>query len=138
MGQLDKYMTTITLNLPEETMKQARQAAAALKRPVEEVLSDMLSAVLPSIEDAPQNMQSELAEMTWMDSQALWQIARSHMPESRQKDMQTLAELQGTQILSNKEQEQLDQLRQEYGRITLRKARAYALLSLRGGKPLLN
>lgn len=138
MRQLDKYMTTITLNLPDETMKQARQAAAALKRPVEEVLSDMLSAVLPSIEDAPPNMQSELAEMTWMDSQALWQIARSHMPESGQKDMQTLAELQGTQILSNNEQAQLDQLRQEYGRITLRKARAYALLSLRGGKPLLN
>jgi hypothetical protein len=28
-------------------------------------------------------------------------------------------------------------LREEYGRVTLKKARAYTLLSLRGGQPLL-
>jgi hypothetical protein len=33
-------MTTITLDLPEQTMEQVRQAAAVLKRPVEAVLAD--------------------------------------------------------------------------------------------------
>ena len=35
------------------------------------------------------------------------------------------------------ERETLEALRQEYGRTTLRKARAYALLSMRGGRLLL-
>jgi hypothetical protein len=34
-------MTTITLTLPERTMEQAQQAAAALQRPVEEILCDL-------------------------------------------------------------------------------------------------
>ncbi len=46
-------MTTITLTLPEWAMDQAQQAAAVLKRPVEEVLSDILVAVLPTLHDAP-------------------------------------------------------------------------------------
>ncbi len=31
----------------------------------------------------------------------------------------------------------MESLRQEYRHVTLRKARAYALLSMRGGRPLL-
>ena len=45
-------MTTITLTLPERTMEQAQQAAAVLQRPVEDVLRDLLAAVLPTMHDA--------------------------------------------------------------------------------------
>jgi hypothetical protein len=38
---------------------------------------------------------------------------------------------------SDAEREELEALRAEYGRMTLRKARAMALLSIRGGKRLL-
>ena len=131
-------MTTITLTLPEWAMDQAQQAAAALKRPVEEVLSDILVAALPTLHDAPADMQAELTGMTWFDSQELWRIARGQISPEAQEQMQQLTQLQGQRPLGPKEQEQLDTLRQEYGRMTLRKARAYALLSLRGGKPLLS
>ena len=50
---------------------------------------------------------------------------------------QQLVKNQAQRSLLPEEQAQLEELRREYGRITLRKARAYALLSLRGGKPLL-
>ncbi len=131
-------MTTITLTLSEQTMERAQQAAAALKRPIEDVLNDILMAVLPDVHDAPEDMQAELTRLTWLDSQALWHVARSQMSAESQEQMRRLTHRQGQQPLTMEEQEQLDKLRQEYGRITLVKARAYALLSLRGGEPLLS
>ena len=131
-------MTTITLTLPERTMEQAQQAAAALQRPVEEVLCDLLAAVLPTMHDVPDDMQAELMRMTWLDSQELWHMAREQMSASAQAQLQQLTHLQGQRPLTPDEQAQLDTLRQQYGRMTLLKARAYAVLSLRGGAPLLS
>ena len=74
-------MTTITLTLPERTMEQAQQAAAALQRPVEEVLCDLLAAVLPTMHDVPDDMQAELMRMTWLDSQELWPWHASKYPQ---------------------------------------------------------
>jgi hypothetical protein len=131
-------MTTITLTLPERIMEQAQQAAAALQRPVEEVLSDLLAAVLPTMQDVPDDMQAELIRMTWLESQELWRIARAQVSAAVQEQLQQLTYLQGQRPLTPDEQAQLDALRQDYGRVTLLKARAYALLSLRGGEPLLS
>jgi len=131
-------MTAITIDLPERTLKQAQWAAAALKRPLEDVLTDMLTAVLPTIDDAPADMQIELTYMTWLDNQTLWDIARGSMSTAAQKQLQKLSHLQDQRPLTATEQQKLDKLRREYGHVTLRKARAYALLSLRGGKPLLS
>ena len=131
-------MTTITLTLPERTMEQAQQAAAALQRSVEEVLRDLLAAVLPTMHDVPDDMQAELLRMTWLDSQALWRIAREQISTAAQAQLRQLTHLQERCPLTPDEQAQLDALRQEYGRMTLLKARAYTLLSLRGGTPLLD
>jgi predicted anti-sigma-YlaC factor YlaD len=59
------------------------------------------------------------------------------MSAEAQEQLQQLTHLQGDRPLTPEEHAQLDARRQEYGRITLLKARAYALLSLRGGAPLL-
>ncbi|MFQ5855446.1 MAG: hypothetical protein ACE5LU_07395 [Anaerolineae bacterium] len=118
-------------------MQRARQAANALQRPVEEVLTATLAATLPDVDDAPPDMQTELARMTWLSDQELWAIAHSTMPEEQQMKLHYLTELQTQHSLTQEEQETLEALRREYGRVTLRKARAYALLSLRGGRPLL-
>jgi hypothetical protein len=130
-------MGTITLTLPEKTLSDARQAATALQRPLEDVLSDMLTAMLPKVTDAPKEMYAELAAMTWLDSETLWAVARSEMTAEQQNTLQQLADQQSERPLTPTEQGKLEKLRQEYGRITLRKARAYALLSLRGGTLLL-
>ena len=136
--QVERSMTTITLTLPERTMEQAQQAAEALQRPVEDVLRDLLAAVLPTMHDVPNDMRAELTRMTWLDSQELWRMAREQMSAAAQAQLQQLTHLQGQRPLTPDEQVQLDALRHEYGRITLLKARAYALLSLRCGEPLLS
>ncbi len=128
---------SVTLRLPETVMRRARQTASALQRPLEELLTGLVTAALPDVEDAPLEVQAELARMTWFSDQELWSIARSTMPVEQQEQLRSLADLQTIRALTPAEQEALDNLRLEYGRVTLRKARAYALLSLRGGAPLL-
>lgn len=127
----------ITLPLSETIVHRARQAAAALQKPVEEVLAATLSAALPDLEDAPPSLRPELARMTWLSDEALWAVAESAMPVGRQEQFRYLAEIQSQRTLSKAEEETLASLRQEYGRLMLCKARAYALLSMRGGRLLL-
>jgi len=128
---------SVTLRLPGTVMRRARQTANVLQRPLEELLTGLVTAALPDVEDAPPEVQAELARMTWFSDQELWSIARSTMPVEQQEQLRSLADLQTIRALTPAEQEALDNLRREYGRVTLRKARAYALLSLRGGAPLL-
>jgi hypothetical protein len=128
---------SVTLYLPEAVMQRARQAANTLQRPLEEVLTSILAATLPDVEDAPLDMRADLARMTWFSDQELWTIAHSAMTEGQQEQLRRMTRLQAQRPLTQEEQQALEALRQEYGRVTLRKARAYALLSLRGGRPLL-
>ncbi|HID52439.1 MAG TPA: hypothetical protein EYP41_10415 [Anaerolineae bacterium] len=130
-------MTTITLNLPGRLIQRAEQASLVLQKPVEDILTDLLDVTLPDTTDAPPELQADLARMTWMDNQALWQIARDQMDTQSESRLRTLAQLQDERALTAVERTELDNLRREYGRITLLKSRAYALLSLRGGEPLL-
>ena len=75
--------------------------------------------------------------MTWLDLQTLWAIAQSSLSTRKQEQLDYLAELQTQRALTAAKTADLESLRQEYGRATLRKAQAYALLTIRGGRPLL-
>ena len=127
----------VTLHLSDTLLQRARQTASALQRPLEDVLTATLAAALPDLEDAPADVRVELARMTWLTDQELWAVARSSMPDKEQEQLHYLADLQSQRPLTEQELAALHALRQAYGRVTLRKARAYALLSLRGGRPLL-
>lgn len=128
-------MTTVTLNLPEPILQRANKAAAVLHRSLEEVLAATLASALPDVEDIPDDMQAELLQMTWLDDRELLNIAHGQMPDHEQTQLATLGKRMDR--LTYQERQSLQALRESYGRITLRKARAYALLSLRGGKELL-
>lgn len=75
--------------------------------------------------------------MTWLNDTDLWIVARSVMLPKDQEQLRYLSELQSQRTLTEDEETRLRALRRVYGEVTLRKARAYALLSLRGGRPLL-
>ncbi len=75
--------------------------------------------------------------MVYLDTSTLWQIAQSQMPEEDQEIFQQLSQTQGERSLTPTEDAGLEALRRDFARVTLRKARAYALLSLCGGTPLL-
>ena len=131
-------MQSVTLNLPDKLMLRATQSADVLEQPLEELLMSMLAATLPDVSDVPPSLQAELTRMTWLSDQDLWSIARSQMTKEQQKKLHHLSGIQQQRALAQEEQEEIDLLQREYGRVTLRKARAYALLSIRSGRPLLH
>ena len=130
-------MEVITLPVSAMLLERARMAAAALKRPLEDILASALDAALPDVVGAPPGLYGELAGMTWLSESELWAIAQSQMSRAEQLRLSDLSVQQTSRALTPDEEKQLEALRSEYGRITLRKARAYALLSLRSGRPLL-
>ena len=127
----------VTLHLPEAIWRRAQQATDVLQRPLEDVLTATLAAALPNVDDAPAEMRPELTRMTWFSDQTLWEIAHSALPAEQQEQMRALTEAQARRPLTAEEQTTQEALRREYGRVTLRKSRAYALLSLRSGHSLL-
>lgn len=128
---------SVTLQLPDAVMQRAREAAQTLDHPVEEVLTTMLAAVLPDVDNVPADVRADLTRMTWLSDQELWDATRRQMPPEQQDELRKLAEIQTTRSLNQEERERLAELQREYGKATLRIARAYALLSLRGGRPFL-
>lgn len=129
-------MVTLTFEISDSLLKRAHEAAQALDRPVGDILEGALSVSLPDIHDVPASMRSELLEMTFFDEESLWQIAKGEMTSAEQSELQTLLDVEQRPLVPQ-EQVRLQELRESYGKAMLRKARAYALLSLRGGQPLL-
>lgn len=120
-------MATITLELPESLALRAGWAAKAVHRPVGDVITAMLDGVLPSLDDVPAYTQAELVEMTRLDDTALLAIAEAAMSG---EEKQRLAELSQRDSPCAAERAELDALRIEYSKLTLRKARALGALGL--------
>lgn len=123
---------TITLNIPARVYQRVQRAAEAVQSPIEKVIVETLDTALPSLDDVPPEMVDELAAMSTLSDKSLWQAARSMMSAKQQARLQRLSALQQERPLKPAEVRQLDGLVNEYGRVTLRKAHAYALLHKRG------
>ena len=123
---------TITLRLPEPLYRTARQMALVTKRPIETVLQDSLSAVLPPLDDVEPNEAAELARLALLDDAALWGEARTLMTRAEQTELQDLLDRQGSKALTTVEQARLRELMHVYGQLMVRKAHAYLLLARRG------
>jgi len=69
-----------------------------------------------------------------LDDQALLSIANAALSD---EDQRRLVDLSARDTLTAQDQHDLQTLRDAYGQVTLRKARAFALLSIRSGKGLM-
>ena len=75
----------------------------------------------PDVHDVPDSVRSELLQMTFLDEESLWQIAKGEMASAEQQELQALLEVQQRPLFPQ-EQIRLQELR---GEAMLRKARAY-------------
>jgi hypothetical protein len=123
---------TVTLSMPEAVYQRAKRAAEVLRRPIEEVIVETLSVVLPPLDDVPPETAQELSAMGDLADDKLWAVARGVMAAKKQARLRALSAAQRNRSLRRVEVRELDELRREYGRVTLRKAQAYALLRERG------
>lgn len=129
-------MATLTFEVSDSLLTRARETAQALNRPLEEVLIGALAVGLPDVQDVPASVRGELLEMTFLSEELLWTIAKEEMASAEQKELQALLDIQQRPLVP-REEVRLQELRESYGKALLRKARAFALLSLRSGQPLL-
>jgi hypothetical protein len=123
---------TVTLSIPEPIYQRARQAAEVLQRQIEDVIVDTLATTLPVLDDAPEEMGSELAAMAHLSDEALQGLANNVMAEERQELLDHLLDEQGRGVLDEAGQRELAALMAEYGRAMLRRAKAVSLLIARG------
>jgi len=125
-------LQTVTLTMPDSIYRRVKRSAEALRRPPEEVIVETLNVALPRLDDMPLEMAKDVATMHALSDEKLWEIARSVMLAKRQTRLRALSATQRERALKPAELQKLDELLQEYGRITLRKAQAHALLHERG------
>jgi hypothetical protein len=126
-------VNTVTLNLPEMLYRRLLQTAQATRRPLDEVVLHALQVGSPPAwDDAPAEFQADLAALDRLDDDALWHIARSSRSEADMTYYQELLDRHANGTLTNAEQRELDELRQEADRFMLLKAHAAALLRWRG------
>jgi hypothetical protein len=123
---------TVTLNMPAPVYQRVQRAAEALRRPMEEIIVETLRVALPPLDDVPPDMVSELAAMSAWSDDDLWKTASGVMSAKQQNRLRKLSAAKQKRSLNLDETRELNELRQAYGQVTLRKAQAYALLRQRG------
>jgi hypothetical protein len=123
---------TITLRLPAVLMQRAQLSAQVLHRPIEDVLTESLSHVLPPLEDLPEAEALELASLALLADGALWREARETFSVVEQAELEELLYQQNAGLLSREQAARLQDLLAEAGRLMVRKSYAYLLLARRG------
>ena len=123
----------ISLNLPEALFQRIKETAALASLSLEEAVTQFIALSLPPLEnDLSPDIRSKLAKLPLLSDTELWNIANSMMAESRQTQLENLAELKKQRQLTEVEQSTLEHLLDEANSVMLRKAEAYRLLARRG------
>lgn len=124
---------TVSVTLSEPIYEQVRASAAALARPVEEILSQFIATAYPVLEDdLPPEMRAEFSGWILFSDEQLWGIAKGKLDEAKQITLENLVELQKHADLSLSDQSKLDQIMQESQNLLIYKAEAQRLLAQRG------
>jgi len=125
-------MQAVTLNVPNTIYKKIEQAAILAQRPLEQVLTEAVTAVAPVINTASNQLQTALAQMAYLNDATLWQMARATMPKEQQTELEDLHHQKQNQGLSKNEEKTEQTLLQLYRETILIRAQAAVLLKLRG------
>lgn len=125
-------LQTVTLQLPESLYRRAHRIAQTSQQSLEETLIQVLDTALPPAEADLAELEREMQALVEADDETLLQTAEQMMPTEHQHRMHELLDIQGMRPLTPDEQDKLNELISEYSRLTLLKAKAYALLARRG------
>ena len=124
---------SVTLPVPDSIYERARRIAEETSQSIEAVLLQQLQdAFTEPLAGLEPDEQRELAALTHLSDDALWTIAREHMPEDRQTRLQALMEANSQGTLDDAQRAALEGLVAQGQRLSLRKAQAAALLTARG------
>ena len=123
----------VTLQLPDETLQRCQRGATAAGKLLEEFLVDrLMEAVPPLANDLPSPLHEELETLEHLDNDALWQVARSRLSPTLQRQYSRLLAKNSQGTITAHEQEALHALGEQARLLTLKAAHASMLLKWRG------
>ena len=122
----------IILKVPEDISARARQIAATVAQPVEQLLLDHLKTLAAPLPVLPPDTQAELDALQHLSDDALWTIAREQLPEDGQARAHALMDKNSRGVMTDEEHGELEKLVERGDRLMLRKAQAAAMLRQRG------
>jgi len=127
-------MTTAVIHVPVpvDLYLRLKQAAGRQEKSVETFLSETLQVALPTVEVIPPAIRQEVDKLESLTNESLRQLALADMADEDAAALEQLLDWQNMRPLIPQEQEKLTLLQMEYGRVLLRKARSFALLTERG------
>jgi len=123
---------TITLNVPETVYQQIRKAAEKVRRPINDILVEAVTAAAPTLSAAKTGSRGALAQMAYLSDAALWQAARATLPADQRERLAALHVLQQQRALSRAEHTEEQSLLNLYKETLLVRAQAAVLLQSRG------
>lgn len=122
----------VEVKLPASIFERVERTAKGLKQPIQQAMVKIVEAGLPSLAKVPPEYRSELEALEAMSDESLWEIVRSEMPASQQRQLDHLLRKNQAEGLSEAEQQSLDQLHAEANRLMLRKSYIHVILNWRG------
>lgn len=122
----------VTLHLEETLYDYFRRRAEDKRRSLEAELLETVEAARPKSQELPTALAQTVAELPKFDDEALWQVARDHLPRQAAEKLEELNFKQQREGLDHSEEAALDRLVASYERFLLLRAEAASLLRKRG------
>ena len=124
---------TINVDVPDEIYRRLQDMAAATHRSLEDILVQTLRGNLPlTRDDLPPAQRDLVAELTPLNDDALWKVAREALPTRDWRRHRHLLCKSGAEALTTEEHAELGALRDATDRFVTRRSVALALLKWRG------
>lgn len=122
----------VPVHLPSLLYDQLRRRAEDAHRSVEAELLDVVATVVPMTEELPAEIEAALYGLETLDDDALWQAARTTLPEEVSERLEELHFEERRREPTQAESGELSALLRQYERTLLVRARAARLLKERG------
>ncbi len=124
---------TVSIELPEDIYDRLKGMASVTRRPLEEVIFQTIRGNLPpTLGDLPPQQRDLVADLQYLDDEALWAVARDPLLAPRWRRHQHLLGKAAMGALTSMQQVELTELRETTDRFVTRRSYALALLKWRG------
>lgn len=122
----------VTLHLEGPLYDYFRQRAQYKRRSLEAELLETVEAARSKEQELPAALAQAVAELPGLDDEALWRVARDHLPRPAARELEALNLKQQRGALNREEEVALQRLTVAYERFLLLRAEAASLLRKRG------
>jgi len=122
----------VTLHLPGSLYDHFKERAKRARRSLEAELLKAVEAARTEPEELSPQLARAVSELQQLDDEALWRVARDHLPRDAARELEALNHKQQREGLSSAEEETLTHLAEAYERFLLLRAEAAGLLQERG------